>query len=615
LSKTKEETYYGYDDINTSWYHLIPIMFILSVVPLIVYLKVVPLEGATYDFWNGQKENLDFFSYYKMVWLLIATVAAIVMLIVKLNKQDLIIKETKLYIPIAIYATCIILSTVFSKYKDIAAVGFPERFEGVYVLLAYLIISVLTINFIETERHIKIIVGALLVSAFVLGTIGVFQFLGHDIFKTNLGKEIILPSIYEQIADKIKFQFNKNEIYATLYNTNYVGSYIAIILPLSLTIGLLFKNKLVKLFAIALSVLMLVNLIGSNSRAGIVGGAVAILVLIIILRKKVFKHWIYFASAVIILVIAFVGLKYTSKAPFINRLETVAVSRLQKLLKDVQVVFTAGTPTDINTYPLKDLQIKDNDVLMVTPTETLKFSFNESELEFRDGEDKSIKSKYEAEKGLITLDDKRYKTYVITLKNLNNLSVVQVKKDSIILNFALDNSKFKLVDLAGRIIDYKPVKKFGFEGKERIGSGRGYIWSRSLPLLKNTIILGYGPDTFGAYFPQYDLQGKLRFLNDMWRLVDKPHNMYLQVAINTGIISLMALLIAFGMYIVDGAKLYLNNDYSEMYSVVGLGIFVAILGYLVAGFFNDSIVSIAPVFWILLGLGTSINIKLRGQDT
>ena len=42
-----------------------------------------------------------------------------------------------------------------------------------------------------------------------------------------------------------------------------------------------------------------------------------------------------------------------------------------------------------------------------------------------------------------------------------------------------------------------------------------------------------------------------------------------------------------------------------------LGIFVAIIGYLVAGIFNDSAVSVAPIFWLLLGTG--INLLKRNE--
>jgi len=35
----------------------------LTLVPLLIYLRVEPLTGDRFDFWNGQRSNYDFFSY------------------------------------------------------------------------------------------------------------------------------------------------------------------------------------------------------------------------------------------------------------------------------------------------------------------------------------------------------------------------------------------------------------------------------------------------------------------------------------------------------------------------------------------------------------------------
>ena len=52
----------------------------------------------------------------------------------------------------------------------------------------------------------------------------------------------------------------------------------------------------------------------------------------------------------------------------------------------------------------------------------------------------------------------------------------------------------------------------------------------------------------------------------------------------------------------------LNIKYVEMNT------FIIIVGYLAAGMFNDSIVSVAPVFWILLGVGAALNTINRRAD-
>ncbi|HEY8422185.1 MAG TPA: O-antigen ligase family protein, partial [Thermoclostridium sp.] len=166
---------------------------------------------------------------------------------------------------------------------------------------------------------------------------------------------------------------------------------------------------------------------------------------------------------------------------------------------------------------------------------------------------------------------------------------------------------------ANRWLTYRngrEIESFGFEGMESFGSNRGYIWSRTLPLLKGTVFIGKGPDTFALYFPQYDFLNKLKLYQTGGIFVDKAHNMYLQTALNTGVLSLVAMLVLFGLYAVSSIKVLWKEDFTEFMPAAGLACFAAFCGYAAAGLFNDSNIAVAPVFWVLLGLGTGINIIL-----
>ena len=47
---------------------------------------------------------------------------------------------------------------------------------------------------------------------------------------------------------------------------------------------------------------------------------------------------------------------------------------------------------------------------------------------------------------------------------------------------------------------------------------------------------------------------------------------------------------------------------------MGAAVMLGIIGYLAAGLFNDSVVHVAPVFWILLGTGVALNTINRRAD-
>ena len=89
-----------------------------------------------------------------------------------------------------------------------------------------------------------------------------------------------------------------------------------------------------------------------------------------------------------------------------------------------------------------------------------------------------------------------------------------------------------------------------FKGHERSLSGRGYIWGRTIPLLKKSLLWGSGPDTFTVKFPQTDYVMKVNTgLNMYQQLPTKAHSMYLQSALQTGILSGICLLMFFLHYI------------------------------------------------------------------
>ena len=143
---------------------------------------------------------------------------------------------------------------------------------------------------------------------------------------------------------------------------------------------------------------------------------------------------------------------------------------------------------------------------------------------------------------------------------------------------------------------------------------RGYIWARTLPLLKKYFFLGSGPDTFIIAFPNDDMVGMFNSAHYN-QIVTKPHCMYLQIAVQTGIPSLIALLIFFGWYLIASLRLYWRNPLNDYMSYLGVGIFTAVLGYLVLALTNDSCVTVSPIFYSLIGIGLGVNWYVKEHIT
>lgn len=583
---------------EVEWYHLLPLIFIITILPLIVHLKIVPLTGASYDFWNGAKDNLDFFSYYKGIWLLIAATTALFIFIVRLFQSDpkLIKQDLKFYyLAGSVYLIFVILSTILSNYPSIAFNGFTDRYEGVYILVTYILIFFFTTSMVSNEKQVKLIIASLLSGATIIAIIGLFQYIGFDLWKSNIGKSLMLPAKNMNMAGGLTFQFSKHTIYATLYHTDYVGSYMAMLFPFSFAMLVLSKNKWIRIGLAFLTILMGINWLGCNSRAGMVGGILALIIFFISINKRIIKYWKLFSIGLIVAIAIFLSLNQLSHGYLGSRVLSLTNVRDTSKSADQDV-------------PLKSINISGNKGSVITNTETLNFQFENNQLKFTDENNRKIESSYDNINGKITLNDPRYKDYNLIAGMSEDKYLFKLDKGNIKLLFELKQSGISLIDNKGKVVDLKPVETWGFKGNERLGSSRGYIWSRSIPLLKHTLFLGYGPDTFAAYFPQNDIIGKMyAYYGDMWQIVDKPHDLYLQIALNTGVISLLAVLMLFGLYIVRSFRIFVNNEFEDFLTQVGIAVFVAIIGYLGAAFFNDSIVSVAPVFWVLFGLGVSIN--------
>jgi hypothetical protein len=68
------------------------------------------------------------------------------------------------------------------------------------------------------------------------------------------------------------------------------------------------------------------------------------------------------------------------------------------------------------------------------------------------------------------------------------------------------------------------------------------------------------------------------------------------------------------LYIIVSLKLYSTTTFDSLEKIVGASCLVSIIGYLAAAMFNDHIVSVSPLFWIIFGLGISINLGLQRKN-
>lgn len=139
------------------------------------------------------------------------------------------------------------------------------------------------------------------------------------------------------------------------------------------------------------------------------------------------------------------------------------------------------------------------------------------------------------------------------------------------------------------------------EKSDYAGSHRGFIWKRVIQLIKHRPFTGYGIENLGETFLRYFKDDMIEFWGEI-RYVDKAHNDFLNIAVTTGVPSLIVYLI----FILSVLKKGLNNVKKPLVLIL----FPSILGYLTAIFFNISVTSVAYIYWVFLGMTASNDLKI-----
>ena len=140
---------------------------------------------------------------------------------------------------------------------------------------------------------------------------------------------------------------------------------------------------------------------------------------------------------------------------------------------------------------------------------------------------------------------------------------------------------------------------------QRAGSKRVFIWTRTIDLITQRPWLGYGienmAEPFGAQF-----RDDMKEIFGFSLTVDKAHNEYLQVAVDSGIPSLIAYMLFLASLLFESYKKLLHDKRN-------IFILAATLGYLSQALFSFSVISVVYLFWTLLGILGKIELKEKAN--
>lgn len=577
-------------------FYMIPLIFIVAILPFIMRLHLFNSSLSQFNWYPNIKTQIDIFLYYKQIaFITTAIIMLIIIFYIAYTKKSRL-KFSRIFIYLLLYGFMSLISTLFSKYSSLGLLGIADHFESIFVVLGYCLVTYYAFNFIEREMNIRVLLKWFIVSLLVLGVLGILQITGNDFFSTSFGLKTILPRIYWNQLSNFKFTFGPNRVYLTLYNPNYVGVFISLIAPIIIGLSITETRKNVRIVYVLVLFEMAISLLGSQSKTGFLSFIISLCIILIIFRKYIFKN-----KKFLLIITGFTFLILSIL--FIYKFDTIRHSLSN---------YTVLSKTN---YLLEDIKTEEK-VIIKYNNRIMNLDLSNGELVLNDENGLPLSFTKDIETGACILNDSAFagiEVVPLLYENIMCIKVSMAGKDWIFTNQLGDATYYYLND-SNKFDKIFTADSALFTGYEPIATGRGYIWSRTIPLLKNNLLLGSGADTFVTQFPQQDYV-YLHNAGFSGQVLTKPHSLFLQIGVQSGVLSLIAFLGFYITYFISSIKLYRKGTFDNIYYQTGVSIFIGSISYMISGITNDSTITVAPVFWVLIGVGLACNYKIINSNS
>lgn len=637
---------------KTDIWALLPVLIGLCLIPLIVLTHDYSTNFSSFVWFNtSEVDQIDSFEYTKGIFVIITGIIALVVLAIneymKMSasrkatgrKQRAISKwvpfenaDRIVCILLVVYLVMIIISSLFSKYPDLAFHGGGYgQWQTMWVLLAYGILFFYAYTFINTENRGVLLVKCMMVTTALMAFTGTMQRFGHNPLKWDWVQKTITS--YSKVSG-ISFTEGISDVILTFNNPNYVGSYVALVFPVAVSFIFIKasddKKKMIacKIAGILIAAGLIISLSGAGSSAGGIAVAAGIVFAAILLlsrflakdtpedsktdtdkmeqEKKNNKKYLMIGGAVIVVVVI-AGVLVTKTAFFQNT--------VNKLLQGGEDTRNIASIVNEDSNELT-ITLRNDEVLHLAPV--LDESKN---LSFRayDEQKKEIRVPYNQEQNYFTIEDERFRMITINATNFSVGQDVYIgfkfndAPNSITWSFMYVDGEWNYYTPFGKFMKLHEVESFGFEDYQNIANRRGFIWSRTIPLMKQYWFKGIGPNAFIIAFPNDDFVGSKR-VGGSTTLVDKPHNAFLQMFVQTGGISAIAYAGLWIIYMIGGIRLFWKRKQYTNIEIAGMGLFVGIFSFAVSGITNDTVIGSQVIYWILLGTGYAVNRTIKSKS-
>lgn len=570
-------------------FDLLPAVLLLVFWPCIVHMNMVRTGLENQPWFPDTAVQSDFFLYAKSKVLLVLAGWMLLILLERytINKEERFHRVCKksfrnpVFICLVSFGILTILSAAVSSNRSFCFSFLTEQCENLWVILAYLIVFWFMYDTVRLYKEINSLQNAVLSGACIQCVIGISQRIGNDFWNSPIGRKLILWGYHEDI--NLEFTFaskDGTQVYMSLYNPNYAAVYIILILPLAVYAVIRFRKLWQKCAAGILCISLLYCLWGTESEAGFLMLLFDIgFSFIFFLRYRKRKRWPF------ILIISF-GLLVIGIFLFSGNFQT------KKIFKNV-------FPKK-KVYAVKNIKLKQNEVILSFKKNKYKLRLEEENgkawFSVLDNNNISQKLEFHEETGSFTLADTDYELLRFAVWKDGAASYIRIYFRDLQWTFVKEDqeSEYQYITIYGKKDSIMKAPCAFAKGYERAFTERMYLWSRTVPLLKDYIFVGSGPNTFSLVFPQNDYVMRANIGDNMLNeIISKPHSFYLQTAVQTGCLSLLFLLTLLVVYIRKGwRQFHIGNSF----------LLISLLSFMIMGIVNDSTPAVSPIFWSIFGM-------------
>ena len=443
-------------------------------------------------------------------------------------------------------------------------------------------IGVFAYQSVMKSKNPKSIFNALFIGAVISCLMGITQLFQMDFWESTIGKVLLVPEEYATLRESLRFNFSQGDwepVYLASYNPNYAGIYLLMVMPLMI----LLKNPKIRMFSILVGICIL----GTMSKTVWLSAILIFVIALFLFHKSFFcftKKW-YLGLLAVVFILGIGIIKLSNS--------DISVSSERKL----QEVVCEEEYVRLN-YQGEMIRFRDKTAYRGGVT---------YEILHEDGS--KVKLQWNEETGELDPLEESLQGLHFKVYEKDGISYAMFRYGDIPFRFTKDvgTGKYEYITIHGKI-DQLESAVTSLEGHESFLNGRGYIWGRTIPKILENPLFGTGPDTFLLVFPQNDYVERANLGHTFYsQILTNAHSFYLQVAMQTGVLSLISFLIFLFCYLRKSAKLYFwKKSYCEI-EKMGVGVFLGVISFLLCGITFASSVCTTPIFWLLLGTGIGIN--------